>query len=204
MAPVRSGRHIVKRIALPLLAIAAAGTYAWSQSDLTRPALSGPPAAAVSPSTLVGARSATLRGAVPASGDGSPPSATGDSPAMAASPLYIIDDRFAPAAKVTRASMTVAARSGYVDGTYTGPVVDAYYGLVQIQAIVQGGRLVSIRVLKYPSDRRTSVFINRQALPMLRDEVISAQRADVDIISGATLTSEAFIRSLGAALQKAR
>ncbi len=86
----------------------------------------------------------------------------------------------------------------------TGPVVDAYYGLMQIQAIVQGGRLSSIRVLRYPNDRRTSIFINRQALPMLRDEVISAQSANVDIISGATLTSEAFIRSLGGALGKAR
>ena len=84
------------------------------------------------------------------------------------------------------------------------PVVDAYYGLVQIQAVVQGGRLAGIKVLQYPSDRRTSVFINRQALPMLRDEVVTAQSANVDIISGATLTSEAFIRSLDAALRQAK
>ncbi len=73
-----------------------------------------------------------------------------------------------------------------------------------MQAIVQSGRIVAIKVLQYPSDRRTSVAINRQALPMLRDEVISAQSAQVDIISGATLTSEAFIQSLTAALQGAR
>jgi uncharacterized protein with FMN-binding domain len=104
----------------------------------------------------------------------------------------------------TRAAMTIAASSSYPDGIYTGPVVDAYYGLIQIAAIIQGGQLVGIKVLKYPSDRRTSVFINRQALPLLQDEVISAQSANVDIISGATLTSEAFIRSLGAALRKAK
>lgn len=96
---------------------------------------------------------------------------------------------------------TVTVR-GYADGTYTGPIVDAYYGLVQIQAIVQGGRLVGIKVLQYPSDRRTSIMINRQALPMLRDEVVAAQSPDVDIISGATLTSEAFVRSLKGALHK--
>ena len=96
------------------------------------------------------------------------------------------------------------AQGQYADGTYIGPVVDAYYGLMQIQAIISGGRLASIKVLRYPSDRRTSVYINRQALPMLRDEVISAQSANVDIISGATLSSEAFIRSLGAAMMKAR
>jgi uncharacterized protein with FMN-binding domain len=103
----------------------------------------------------------------------------------------------------TRAVIAAAAGAGYADGTYTGPTVDAYYGLVQVQAIVQGGRLAAIKVLRYPSDRRTSVFINRQALPMLRDEVIRAQSAKVDIISGATLTSKAFIRSLDAALRQA-
>ncbi len=94
-------------------------------------------------------------------------------------------------------------QSQYKDGAYTGPVVDAYYGLMQIQAIIKGGRLQSIKVLQYPNDRRTSIFINRQALPMLRDEVISAQSANVDIVSGATLSSEAFIQSLGAAISKA-
>ncbi len=104
---------------------------------------------------------------------------------------------------VTPASMKVAASGRYADGLYTGPVVDAYYGYIQIQAVVQGGRLVGIKVLRYPNDRRTSIFINRQALPMLRDEVVSAQSANVDIISGATLTSEAFIRSIGGALRQA-
>jgi uncharacterized protein with FMN-binding domain len=106
-------------------------------------------------------------------------------------------------ASAMRAIVTVAAGSGYTDGTYTGPTVDAYYGLVQVQAMVQSGRLAAIKVLRYPSDRRTSVFINRQALPMLRDEVIRAQSAKVDIISGATLTSKAFIRSLDNALRQA-
>jgi uncharacterized protein with FMN-binding domain len=103
---------------------------------------------------------------------------------------------------VTRAAMVIS-KSGYADGTATGPAVDAYYGLIQIQAAIQGGRIVGIKVLQYPSDRQTSVAINRQALPMLRDEVVSAQSANVDIISGATLTSEAFIRSLDGALKKA-
>lgn len=92
---------------------------------------------------------------------------------------------------------------GFADGTYTGPVADAYYGLVQVQASTQGGRLTALKILKYPNDRRTSISINRQALPMLRDEAISAQSANVDIISGATLTSKAFIQSLGGALKKA-
>jgi uncharacterized protein with FMN-binding domain len=105
-------------------------------------------------------------------------------------------------ARVLRVGMKLASQ-GYADGVYTGPSADAYYGIIQIQALVNGGRLTALKVLKYPSDRRTSVSINRQALPMLRDEAISAQSADVDIISGATLTSRAFIQSLRGALKKA-
>lgn len=107
-----------------------------------------------------------------------------------------------PQARVIHTGMKLAAH-GYTDGVYTGPATDAYYGIIQIQALVQGGRITALKVLKYPNDRRTSVNINRQALPMLRDEAISAQSANVDIISGATLTSKAFIQSLGGALKKA-
>jgi uncharacterized protein with FMN-binding domain len=111
-----------------------------------------------------------------------------------------------PAARelAVRIAMDVGSNARYADGAYTGPVADAYYGPLQIQAMVQGGRLVGLKVLQYPSDRQTSVLINRQALPMLRDEAVSAQSAKVDIISGATLTSKAFIRSLDGALSKAR
>ena len=91
----------------------------------------------------------------------------------------------------------------YANGTYTGPVTDAYYGTMQIQAIVSGGKLAGIRVLRYPDTHGASISINSQALPMLRNEVIAAQSANVDIISGATLSSEAFIRSLNGALSKA-
>ncbi len=91
----------------------------------------------------------------------------------------------------------------YRDGTYDGPAADAYYGIVQIQAVVKNGRLTELGLLQWPNDRQTSVRINRQALPMLRDEAIRAQSANVDIISGATLTSRAFIRSLGGALRQA-
>jgi uncharacterized protein with FMN-binding domain len=126
--------------------------------------------------------------------------ATDDNPEPRPRPAYFLPGS---GRSVTRAAMTVASNSGYADGIYGGPAVDAYYGLVQVQAVVQGGRIVGIKVLQYPSDRQTSVAINRQALPMLRDEVVRAQSANVDIISGATLTSEAFIRSLDGALKKA-
>ncbi len=89
------------------------------------------------------------------------------------------------------------------DGSYTGPPTDAYYGIVQVRAQVQGGRLVSVDVLQYPSDRRTSQAINYQALPMLESEVVRAQSAYVNTVSGATLTSEAYLQSVNMAIRQA-
>src|SRR5438309_2004276 len=95
----------------------------------------------------------------------------------------------AAAAAANRADLVqVAANRRYRDGSFIGPVYDAYYGLVQVQANVRGGSLVSIDVLQYPAHRSTSRAINNHALPMLESEVIRAQSIHVDIISGATLT----------------
>jgi uncharacterized protein with FMN-binding domain len=58
--------------------------------------------------------------------------------------------------------------------------------------------------LLYPNDRRTSIRINATAVPDLQQEAIQAQSANVDIISGATLTSQAFVQSLQVALNSAK
>lgn len=90
------------------------------------------------------------------------------------------------------------------DGVYTGSEVDAYYGLVKVQTTIRGGKIADVQFLEYPSDRRTSVRINSIAVPDLQQESIQAQTANVDIISGATLTSEAFRISLQTALDSAK
>ncbi|HVO43459.1 MAG TPA: FMN-binding protein [Aggregatilineales bacterium] len=98
----------------------------------------------------------------------------------------------------------VPAQNGqYRDGQYVGQPTDAYYGMVQVEAVVHGGKVVDVQFLDYPHDRRTSQFINSQAMPYLKSEAIQAQNAQVDIISGATLTSEAFAQSLQTALDQA-
>ena len=94
--------------------------------------------------------------------------------------------------------------SQYRDGTYTGTQVDAIYGLVQVQTTIQNGKIVNVQFLEYPNDRRTSVRINSFAVPYLQQEAVQAQSANVDLITGATLTSEAFQMSLQAALNKAK
>lgn len=91
----------------------------------------------------------------------------------------------------------------YKDGTYTGNVADAFYGYVQVKAVVSGGKITDVQFLDYPHDRRTSIEINSQATPLLRQEAIQAQSANVNIISGATETSRGFRESLSNALSQA-
>jgi uncharacterized protein with FMN-binding domain len=92
----------------------------------------------------------------------------------------------------------------YKDGTYTGSVADAFYGNVQVQAVVQNGKISSVQFLQYPSDRARSLMISGYATPQLQQEAIQTQSANVDIVSGATDTSQAFISSLTSALNQAQ
>ncbi len=94
--------------------------------------------------------------------------------------------------------------TGYKNGTYTGPSVDVNWGFVQVQATIQNGKISDVQVVQYPNERRTSLSINSVAVPMLQQEAIQAQSANVDLISGATLTSEGFQESLQTALDQAR
>jgi len=105
---------------------------------------------------------------------------------------------------VVQVQPTATSNSGiYKDGVYTGPQVDAYYGIVEVQVTVQNGQIADVQFVKYPNDRRTSVRINNIAMPYLQREAIQAQSAHINIISGATFTSEGFAMSLDAALKTA-
>lgn len=96
------------------------------------------------------------------------------------------------------------ATNSYKDGTYTGKISDAIYGYIQVRATVAGGKLTNVEFLDHPQDRRNSVEINDYAMPHLKEQAIQAQSAQVDGVSGATDTSQAFIESLGDALSQAK
>ena len=93
---------------------------------------------------------------------------------------------------------------GYKDGTYTGSVADAFYGNIQVQVIISGGKITAVNFLQFPNDNPTSQYINSQADPLLSQEAIAAQSASVDIISGASASSQAFQQSLADALSQAK
>jgi len=102
------------------------------------------------------------------------------------------------------ATPTPKPKGQYKDGTYTGSVEDAFYGNIQVQAKILNGKITDVVFLQFPNDNRTSQFINSQADPMLTQEAIQVQSASVDIVSGASASSQAFQASLANALAQAK
>jgi uncharacterized protein with FMN-binding domain len=99
---------------------------------------------------------------------------------------------------------TATAIVTYQDGEYVGDSIrSSHWGNVQVKAIIENGQIKDIQILDYPHSRSFSNRISRVALPYLIQEAIQAQSAVVDIISGATPTSEAFMQSLQSALDDA-
>lgn len=102
----------------------------------------------------------------------------------------------------TQASPAPAANR-YKDGQYTGSDVSMRFGDVQVKVVVKGGRIADIQTPQMPFDRPRSAEISQEAAPLLHDEVIQAQSAQIDSLSGATYTSDAYGQSLQSALDQA-
>ncbi|MCL4353296.1 FMN-binding protein [Patescibacteria group bacterium] len=109
-----------------------------------------------------------------------------------------------PATPTPTTAPTPTPSGQYKDGTYTGATADAFYGYMQVQAVISGGRLTDVVFLQYPNDNGTSQYINSQAMPYLKQEALAAQSANVNIISGASDSSMAFQQSLASALAQAK
>jgi uncharacterized protein with FMN-binding domain len=110
---------------------------------------------------------------------------------------------------------TPKPKTTVVTKIWTGPSVDMRWGPVGVTVkirtttTVKGARRTIARRLvdisaTYPTERDRSAFINEQAVPYLRAEVLRAQSANIDLISGATMTSEAYAQSLQAVLAQAK
>ncbi|MCY1693116.1 FMN-binding protein [Curtobacterium sp. SL109] len=90
------------------------------------------------------------------------------------------------------------------DGTYIGTAAATQFGNVQVQVTVAGGKISDVTPLQLTDRDGRSVQISAQAAPVLRQEALSAQSAEIDTVSGATYTSEGYLQSLQSALDQAR
>ena len=87
--------------------------------------------------------------------------------------------------------------------TVTGSVAQTRWGPVQVELTVENGTITSVSVIRYPSENGKDEQINSYALPILVQETMDAQTSNIDMVSGATVTSEGYVESLQSALDSA-
>ena len=104
-----------------------------------------------------------------------------------------------PATPVPSASTATAGGTRQVDGD----VVATQFGDVQVRVIESSGKITDVQAIQLPFDRRRSQEISQYVEPYLRSEALQAQSAQIDTISGATYTSEAYSASLQSAIVRA-
>jgi uncharacterized protein with FMN-binding domain len=103
----------------------------------------------------------------------------------------------------TAADQTVTANPPTGGATVTGTVAQTRWGPVQVRLTLSAGKITAVDVLQYPDGNNRDRQINDDALPVLVQETISAQGADIDMVSGATVTSTGYVQSLQSALDQA-
>ena len=88
-------------------------------------------------------------------------------------------------------------------GKVTGSVAATRWGPVQVQLTVANGTITDVSVLQYPSGNGRDQEINARALPVLIQETLDAQNANIDMVTGATVTNDGYLESLQSAPDKA-
>jgi uncharacterized protein with FMN-binding domain len=82
-------------------------------------------------------------------------------------------------------------------------VAQTQWGPVEVQLTVSNRKITRVSVLQYPNGNGRDQEINSQALPILTQETVSSQSANIDMVSGATVTSNGYLESLQSALDQA-
>jgi uncharacterized protein with FMN-binding domain len=109
-----------------------------------------------------------------------------------------------PSATASAGSTPAATTStAAADGTYTGDAVETHWGTVQVAITVANGRITSAEAVQYPNENPRDQQINAYAVPILNSEVVAAQSASIDAVSGATVTSGGYLESLQSAIDAA-
>lgn len=99
---------------------------------------------------------------------------------------------------------STSSSTTYKNGTFTGSTEDVGYGTVQVQAVISDGKISGVNFLQMPSEASRSAMITNEAKPVLMQEAITAQSANVDLVTGATSDWEGFKASLQSALSQAQ
>lgn len=108
-----------------------------------------------------------------------------------------------PAAATTPTTATTTpTKTASGARTATGTAVDTQYGAAQVRVTVKGGRITDIQALQLQGNDPRSLQISSSAEPILKQEALAKQSADIDAVSGASFTSASYTQSLQSALDK--
>ncbi|MDX3644350.1 FMN-binding protein [Streptomyces sp. MB09-02B] len=108
--------------------------------------------------------------------------------------------RYAPSTDTTSTAEPAPSASASTSSgatVVTGPTIDTEKGPVQVQATFQGEKITAVRFLQQPDHPQTEA-----AVPVLIEETLTAQSAEIDTVSGATITSDAYRESLQATIDE--
>jgi len=103
----------------------------------------------------------------------------------------------------TSAGGSSTSSAGGSSTTVTGDTAQTRWGPVQVQVTVAGGKITDVTAVQYPNGNGRDQEINSYALPVLAKEALAAQSANIDHVSGATVTSDGYVQSLQSAIDQA-
>lgn len=192
--PVPLGRRLLPALAATT---AAAGLVAL----LDRPSSGAAVDLGGTDVALPGSSAGTATGQPPAVSSTLPAADQQQPPAVPATPTAQQQPAATPAPKAVQPAPT--AGTACTGQTLDGPTIDTRWGPVQVEAVISSsGQICDVDAIQYPNSHRRSQQINNRALPILHKEVIAAQSLNINGVSGATITSIGYARSLQAILDK--
>ena len=109
-----------------------------------------------------------------------------------------------PPAEQPSASAASAPSAHPPTRSVTGSSINTRYGAVQVQVTLAGTQLTDVLPLRLPDSNGVDQEIDQQVVPILIQETLTAQSANIQAVSGATYTSDGYVRSLQSALDKAK
>ncbi len=108
-----------------------------------------------------------------------------------------------PTPSRTRSARTTRPAPHPASRQILGSAVQTPYGVVQVKINLTGTKITNVSLAQLTANDDTSQQINSQAAPILLQQTLSAQSAQIDGVSGASYTSQGYDQSLQSALDKA-
>jgi uncharacterized protein with FMN-binding domain len=144
----------------------------------------------------------TSSGSTPATSGGSEGESEGGSESESEDGTAQTTPAPAPSAAAPGTSTGSGSTSASATKVVTGSAVQTRYGAVQVQVTFSGSTITAVDALQYPNSSGRDMAINQQALPILQQEVLASQSANIDTVSGATYTSEGYMQSVQSAIDQ--